>query len=124
MWNYYRDQPSNPLNTDSESFKYKTSIIGKTPGDNDSADAVIIPLKYLSNFWRTLNIPSINCEGELVLAWSKNCVIAHMMTRDAGNNNNLPAIVAPSGSTFKIKDRKLYVPVVTLSKENYIKLLE
>ena len=50
--NYYRDEPSNPLNNSSESFKYKTSIIGKTPQNNDSlTDAeVVTPLKYLSNF--------------------------------------------------------------------------
>ena len=47
-----------------------------------------------------------------------------MRVRDAGNNNNLPAIVAPTRLEFKIKDTKLYVPVVTLSKENDIKLLE
>ena len=47
-----------------------------------------------------------------------------MTTRDAGNNNDPLAIVVPSGATFKITDTKLYVPVVTLSKENDIKLLE
>ena len=63
----------------------------------------------------------INCEVELILNWSKNCVLADMTTDAQGNN---PAIVAPSGATFKITDTKLYVPVVTLSKENDIKLLE
>ena len=57
----------------------------------------------------------------MILNWSKNCVLADM-TRDAQGNN--PAIVAPSGATFKITDTKLYVPVVTLSKENDIKLLD
>ena len=82
LWNYYRDQPSNPLSTDSESFKYKTSITGNTYNvDNDddnydtnSADKneaeIVIPLKYLSNFWRSLNIPLINCEVEIILAWT------------------------------------------------------
>ena len=120
MWNYYRDEPSNPLSSNSESFKYKTSITRKTPENNDSLTNVklIIPLKYLSNFWRSLNIPLINCEVELILTWSKNCVLADMTTRDN------PAIVAPSGATFKIKDTTLYVPVVTLSEENDTKLLE
>ena len=81
---------------------------------------IVIPLKYLSNFWKSLNIPLINCEVELILTWSKNCVLADM-TVDADAD---PAIVAPSGATFKITDTKLYVPVVTLSKENDIKLLE
>ena len=62
----------------------------------------------------------INCEVELILTWSKNCVLADM-TVDADAD---PAIVAPSGATFKITDTKLYVPVVTLSKENDAKLLE
>ena len=102
MWNYYRDKPSNPLNTNSESFKYKTSILGKTPGDNDPLTnaEVVIPLKHLSNFWRALNIPLINCEVKLIITWSKNCVLADMTV----NADVDPAIVAPSGATFKIKD--------------------
>ena len=75
---------------------------------------VVIPLKYLSNFWRTLNIPLINCEIELILNWSKNCILADMTT---ANN-------PPSGLEFQITNTKLYVPVVTLSKENDKKLLE
>ena len=62
LWNYYRDQPSDLLSTNSESFKYKTIIVGKTRHDNDSLInvEVVIPLKYLSNFWRNLDIPLIN----------------------------------------------------------------
>ena len=130
LWNYYRDEPSNLLSSNSGSFKYKTSIAGNT--NNVSADGadydankvgknkteVVIPLKHLSNFWRRLNIPLINCEVELILTWSKNCVLADMTARDAANNNDPPAIVAPTGLEFKITDTKLYVPVVTLSKEN------
>ena len=126
LWNYYRDEPSNPLSSNSESFKYKTSITGNTynigageegydankVGKNETE--VVIPLKYLSNFWRSLNIPLINCEVALILTWSKNCVLADM-TVNAGVN---PAIVAPSGAIFQITDTKLYVAVVTLSKEN------
>ena len=121
LWNYYRDEPSNPLSSNSKSFKYKTYIVWKTPENNDSlTDAkVVILLKHLSNFWRALNIPLINCEVVLILNWSKNCALADM-TVNVGVN---PAIAAPSGATFKITDTKLYVPVVTLSKENDIKLL-
>ena len=142
LWNYYRDEPSNPLSSDSESFKYKTSIIGNTYNvdkkitdddgdevDNPKYDAneagkyeagVVIPLKHLSKFWKSLNIPLINFEVELILTWSNNCVLADM-TVDAAAN---PAIVAPVKLTFEIADTKLYVTVVTLSKENDIKLLE
>ena len=88
LWNYYRYERSNPLSTNSESFKYKTSITGNTynvddDDNDDNYDAnigkneteVVIPLKHLSNFWKSLNIPLINCncEVELILTWSKNC---------------------------------------------------
>ena len=72
LWNYYRDKPNNPLSSNFESFKYKTSIVGKTPENNDllTNAKVVIPLKHLRNFWRVLNIPLINCELELILTWS------------------------------------------------------
>ena len=134
LWNYYRDEPSDQLSSNSESFRYKTSITGNTynigvgeagydenkVGKNKTE--VVIPLKYLSNFWRSLNIPLINCEVELILTWSKNCVLADMTRRNAQGDN--PAIVPPRGLEFQITDTKLYVPVVTLSKENDTKLLE
>ena len=104
MWNYYRDEPSNPLNTSSESLKYKVGILGKTPQNNYSLTAeVVIPLKHLSSFWKNLNIPLINCEVELILTWSKNFVLAHM-TVDA---TAISAIVAPSGAIFRITDKKI-----------------
>ena len=73
LWNYFGDEPSNPLSTNSKSFKYKTSILRKTPQDNDSLTnaKVVIPLKHLSNFWKNLNIPLINCEVEIILTWTK-----------------------------------------------------
>ena len=134
LWNYYRDQPSNPLSTNSESFKYKTSITGNTYNigdDEDNYDAnkvgkneakIVIPLKYLSNFWRTLDIPLINCEVEITLTWTKNCILADATVRAAGNNNDPQAIVAPTELEFQRTGTKLYIPVVTLSKENNIKL--
>ena len=105
LWNYYRDEPSNPLSSNSESFKYKTSITGNTynlgAGDagydadrvGKNKNEIVVPLKHLSNFWRTLNIPLINCKIELILACSKNCVLADMTVRAAGNNNNPPALL-------------------------------
>ena len=90
LWSYYRDELSNPLSSHSESFKYKTSITGNTynVGDDEASYdenktgkyeiEVVIPLKHLSNFWRTLNIPLINCKIELISTWSKNCVLADM----------------------------------------------
>ena len=136
LQNYYREEPSDTLSSNSESFKYKTSIRGNTYNadageDNYSAEKVgkneteiVILLKHLSNFWRTLNIPLINCEIKLILTWSKNFLLADMTVRDGRSNNDLPAIVAPTRLEFKIKDTKLYVPFVTLSTENDKKLLE
>ena len=79
LWNYYRDEPSDTLSTNSESFKYKTSITENSynnVGDGEAGyDAnktgkneteIVISLKHLSNFWKALNIPSINCEVELI----------------------------------------------------------
>ena len=77
LWNYYIDESSNTLSCNSESFKHKTSITGNTYDGDADADKVgknetevFIPRKHLSNFWRTLNIPLINCEIELILTWS------------------------------------------------------
>ena len=109
----------------SESFDYKASFMenGVTHDNLTKNDVkVVVPLKHLSNFWKSLNIPLINCEVELILTWSKNCVLADMTRRNAQGNN--PAIVPPAELEFKITDTKLYVPVVTLSKENDAKLLQ
>ena len=119
LWNYYRDQPSNPLSTDSESFKYKTSITGNiynVDNDDDNYDTnradkneaeIVIPLKYLSNFWRSLNIPLINCEVEIISAWTSNCILADMAV--ASN--------PPTGLEFQIKDTKLYVRLLLYQKK-------
>ena len=139
LWNYYRDEPNsgvgghnNNVNysiKDSKSCDYKTNITGKLEGINKTKDVeIVVPLKYLSNFWRTLNMPLINCEINLILTWSENCVLTNKATRDAvpaqGGNPAVAAVDNPTNATFKITDTKLYVPVVTLSKENDIKLLE
>ena len=108
LWQYYRDDPSDTI-TESESFKYKIKITGKTPAAGNTKDVkIVVPLKYLSNFWRTLEIPLINCEVNLILTWSKDCVISS----------------ATGETKFKITDTKLYVPVVTLSTQDNAKLLQ
>ena len=87
---------------------------------------IVVPLKHLSNFWKSLNIPLINCEVELILTWFKNCALIKKSTRDADYNANLIVyeIDNPEDAIFQIADTKLFVPVVILSKENDIKLLE
>ena len=117
-------EPSNPFFSKSEYFKYKTSITENT--NNTGAGEVgygankvgkneteaVIPLEHLSNFWRTLNIPLINCEIELILTCSKNCALADMTVRAPGNNNDPPAVVPPTRLEFQITDTKLYVLVL------------
>ena len=67
LWQYYKDDPNDNL-ANSESFKFKVKITGNTPNDGNTKDVeIIVPLKYLSNFWRTLEMPRINCEVELIL---------------------------------------------------------
>ena len=128
LWNFYRDEPSNPLSSNFESFKYKTSITGNIynvgaaeagydgnkAGKNETE--VVIPLKHLRKFWRSLNIPLINLETELILTSSKNCGLADMTVRGARNNDDPVAIVAPTGLEFQITNTKLYVSVVIFSK--------
>ena len=118
FWNYYRDEPDsgadNNINysiQNSKSFDYKTR-------EKDEKDVeIVVSLKYLSNFWRALDIPLINCEINLILTWSENCVLTSKATRDADPDAN-PAIAAINANvTIKIKDAKLYVPVVTLPNE-------
>ena len=77
LWQYYRDEPNDNL-TDSELFKSKIKIKGNTPADGNTKDVeIIVPLKKLSNFWRTLEIPLINCGIIHILTWSLTCVITN-----------------------------------------------
>ena len=74
---YYKDELNDNL-ADSESIKPKVKITGKTPADGNTKNVeIIVPLKYLSNFWRTLEIPLIDCEVNLILTWSRDCVITN-----------------------------------------------
>ena len=70
----------------------------------------MVSLKYLSKFWRTLEIPLINCEVELILTWSANCVL-------------ISTNVAQQNPTFTLTEINLYVPVDTLSTQDNAKLL-
>ena len=79
-----------------------------------------IPLKYLGNFWRALNMLLISCEVSLELKWNKNCIITSQQIEvnlDGGNT------AAPTDAILAINDCKLYIPVVTFSKDDEIKLL-
>ena len=75
LWQYFRDEPDDNKE-DSESFKSKIKITGKTPNNDNEKDVeIMVPLKYLSNFWKTLEMHLINCEVNLILTWSSTCVI-------------------------------------------------
>ena len=97
-------------------FDYKTSITEKLEGNNaEKNPEIVVPLEHLSNFWRTLDMPLINCEINLILIRSENCVMTCKTTRDVNPNAN-PAVAAinnPTNVDFKITDTTLYVPVVT-----------
>ena len=125
LWNYYKDEPNNPprnnYNADpiTNSASCKTIITGKTSNANLENGAntkqentkiknnidIVVPLKYLSNFWKTLDIPLINCEVSLILTWSENCVLTDIETRTARETR--VAINAPTNATSKIKDVKI-----------------
>ena len=77
LWQYFRDEPDDNL-ADSESFKSKIKITGKTPNDDNEKDVeIMVPLKYFSKFWRNLEMSLINCEVNLILIWSSTCVITN-----------------------------------------------
>ena len=115
LYQYKRDKPPEvnaitDLTADnSDSLKYKIKLLGNVPQlDADAARVgilnvkVVVPLKYLSNFFRSLEMPLINCKIKLNLTWKKECVLS----------------TADGDAVFIINDTKLYVPVVTLSKED------
>ena len=101
LWNYYRDEIDNDDIRNSESFKCKTSITGNTPNNNDTIkDAdIVVPLKHLSNFWRSLSIPLINCKVSLMLNWSKKCVLTYSWVALAAQGDKT-AIINPKNATF------------------------
>ena len=152
LYNYYRDELNDDVNLNnfannnvlsSNSFQYKNKIIRNTynidstivpaaggarvanpnyEGNNSGKKNIelAIPLKYLGNFCRALNMPLISCEVSLEIKWDKNCVITSQqigINLDGGNT------AAPTGATLAINDCKLYIPIVTLSKDDKIKLL-
>ena len=90
LWQYYKDDPNDNI-TKSESFKSKIKHTGNAPAAGNTKDVeIIVPLKCLSNFCRTLKMPLI------IMTWSSTCVISS----------------ATGETKFKITDTKLYVPVV------------
>ena len=92
---------TNHIPNNSSSFKYKSNFI-----TNRNGVKIVLPLKHLSIIWRSLEMPLINCKVELSMKWDKNCILS-------GEDGN---------SIFEITVTKLYVPIVTLSAEDNVKL--
>ena len=146
LWNYYRDEinddgnennaANNRINNNktitSKSFECKTKSKGSTTDNNNILDTkVVVPLKYLSNFLRSLDLPLINCEIELDLSWLKECIKSEisMTPTVPGNRNANPPVpdMAPVQKTaikFQMNNAELYVPVATPSINDNIKFLE
>ena len=120
LWQYCKDIPARKNNNEiteftggntTDLFNFKAKITGRTGDDGTKDIEIMVPLKYLSNFWRTLEMPLINCEVNLILTWSSTCVL---ISTNVQNQN----------ATFAITDTKLYVPVVTLSTQENTKFLQ
>ena len=121
LWQYCKDIParSNANNAIiifsedniTDSFKFKAKITGQTGNDGTKDAEIMVPLKYLSNFWRTLEMPLIKCEVNLILTWLSRCVV-------------IATAVQKQAAIFEITDTKLYVPVITLSTQENTKFLQ
>ena len=117
LYQYKRDEPAEDdavadLTADnSSSFKYKISLLGNPVLDGNITKRsvkVVVPLKYLSNFFRSLEMLLINYKIKLNLTWKKECVLSNQ----------------DGAAVFIINDTKMYVPVVTLSKEDNKEFIE
>ena len=111
LWQYCKDIPARNANDGeiiafdannlTDSFKFKTKITGQTGNDGTKDVKIIVPLKYLSNFWRTLEMPLINCEVNFILTFSSTCVIASV-------------ILANQAATFAITVANVAITVMFL----------
>ena len=121
LWGFKRDEVLNNADVTNDdnalSFKYKADLIANTGADGTKNGVKIaVPLKYLSNFWRSLKMPLISCKVGVSLKWIENCVLT---TAPIGVNADA---TGAGSATFKITDAELYVPVVTSSTEGSSKL--
>ena len=118
LWQFKRDEspvtaawnPDNVSVDNSSSFKYRSSFFKPLEAANNRVlkdVKIAVPLKHLSNFWRSLEILLINCKIHLELNWCKDCVMSSI-----------------AEITFKIVNTRLYVPIVTLSSKDNAKLVK
>ena len=121
LWQYYRDAPAlnnnggivnfPADNNHSASLKFKTKIAGRAGNDGSKYVEIMVPSKYLSNFWRTPEMSFINCKINLILTWSGNCFM-------------IDAPIDYQAPTFRITDTKLHFPIITLSTQDNSKLFQ
>ena len=120
LWQYCKDIPARnnndeivafAMNNVTDLFNFKAKITGQTEDERTKDVEIMVPLKYLNNFWRTLEMPLINCEVNLILTWSSTCVL-------------IATGVPNQAAIFEITDTKIYVPVVTLSTQGNTKFLQ
>ena len=135
LYHFKRDESpvnnaGNPINValnNSTSLKYKGSLLGKADdldGDDRSLKnaKIVVPLKYLSNFFRSLEMPLVNCKSHLELNWSKDCEMYGADLEKQIENNRNTENNKNRKITFKITSKKLYVPIVTLSSKDNVNL--
>ena len=116
LWQFKRDDiPNNNADLtidNSQSFKYKSALLGKTANVINNTNSsvkttkIVVPLKYLSNFWRSLEMPLINWKIQLELNWIEGCILS-----SSGDSERL-----------EITDAKLHFPIVTLSTKDNVTL--
>ena len=120
LWQYCKDIPARnnyaeivafAVNNVTDSFNFKAKITGQTEDGGTKDVEIMVPLKYLSNFWRTLEMTLINCEVNLILTWSSTCAL-------------IATGVPNQDAIFEITDTKLYVPVVNLSTQENTKFFQ
>ena len=113
LWNFERDKIANNPNVtngdNGPSCKYKANLITNTNADGTKKGVKMsVPLKYLSNFWRSLEMPLVNWKIELSLKWIESC---ELTTAEIGANADA---TGADSATLEVTDGKLYVPVITL----------
>ena len=95
---------------DTDPFNFTAEITGETEDSGTKEAEIMVQINYVSSFWRTLEMHLINCEINLILTWSGNCVVVY-------------TDIANQGATFAVTETKLSVPAVTLSTQHNAKLL-
>ena len=109
LYQFKRDEPPDDnvdVANNTSRLVYKSKIISGTDNNNVNNVKLVVPLKYVSSFFRSLEMPLVNCKIDLKLTWHKDCMIS--------------SVNAAAGQvvSFMITNTKLYVPVVTLSAKD------